>query len=653
MAIQQLNDEEIRTWSIQEKDRWWLENVFKGDMPQLTIRSALTGFLLGGVLSATNLYVGAKTGWTLGVGITSVILAFAMFKVMSQVGLAREFSILENNCMQSIATAAGYMAAPMTSSLGAYMLVTGEVLPVEVMMMWMVGLSLLGVLFAFPMKRRFINDEQHPFPEGRAAGVVMDTLHNSDATVGLFKARTLLWSAGIAGLVKFMQGEALMQAVQVRLLHLKHVVFHFPEFLDGWLYLGAAKLDLGAPAINGVSLKELTIRPELDVAMIGAGGLMGIRAGFSILLGAIINYFILAPAMIQNGDIKGMVNNSGELTFGFRKITEWALWGGVAMMVTASLVAFFAKPQVIVGALAGLFGKKKERSDLLRHIELPMGVFVVGIPVVGAAVVYMAHHYFGVEYWLGAIAVPLVFVFALIGANSTALTSITPTGALGKMTQLTYGALAPGNIKTNIMTAGITAEVSSNASNLLMDIKPGYMLGAKPRQQAIGHVIGIFAGALATVPLFKIMFLSNGADSAAKLANMQSEQYPMPAVSIWKGVAEILTEGLDKLPTSAIYAVAIGAAVGVILELIKIGSKNKFPITPVGVGLAFVIPFTTCLAMFTGAFAFWLLGKTYKNPESRGYRLFVDNQEPICAGIIAGAALIGIADVLTNVFLLT
>ena len=77
MAIKQLSDEQIRAWTLEQKDRWWLENVCKGDMPQLTFRSALTGMMLGGVLSLTNLYVGAKTGWTLGVGITSVILAFA------------------------------------------------------------------------------------------------------------------------------------------------------------------------------------------------------------------------------------------------------------------------------------------------------------------------------------------------------------------------------------------------------------------------------------------------------------------------------------------------------------------------------------------------------------------------------------------------
>ena len=89
MAIKHLTDEQIRSWTLEQKDRWWLENVWRGDMPQLTLRSGLTGMLIGGILSLTNLYVGAKTGWTLGVGITSVILAFAAFKLLSAIGLGK------------------------------------------------------------------------------------------------------------------------------------------------------------------------------------------------------------------------------------------------------------------------------------------------------------------------------------------------------------------------------------------------------------------------------------------------------------------------------------------------------------------------------------------------------------------------------------
>src|ERR1700692_3006891 len=116
MAIKQLTPEQIRTMSLEEKDAWWLANVYRGDMPQLTLRAALTGMLLGGLLSLTNLYLGARTGWSLGVGVTSVILSFALFKVLSRLWLGREMTVLENNAMQSVATAAGYTNAALFSS---------------------------------------------------------------------------------------------------------------------------------------------------------------------------------------------------------------------------------------------------------------------------------------------------------------------------------------------------------------------------------------------------------------------------------------------------------------------------------------------------------------------------------------------------------
>src|SRR5688572_18853974 len=128
MALLHLTEEQIRTWTREQKDRWWLENVFRGEMPQLTIRSAVTGFFLGGVLAATALYIAGKTGITIGVGLTSVILAFAMYRIMNSMGIARDFTILENNCTQSIVTPDGYIVTPLVSSLAAYMLVTGKII---------------------------------------------------------------------------------------------------------------------------------------------------------------------------------------------------------------------------------------------------------------------------------------------------------------------------------------------------------------------------------------------------------------------------------------------------------------------------------------------------------------------------------------------
>ena len=113
MALLQLTEEQIRGWTRAQKDEWWFSNVYRGDMAQLTVRSAATGFLLGGVLAATAMYIGAKTGISIGVGLTSVILAFAMYRLIAKAGFAGDFTILENNCTQSIATAAGYMIGPM------------------------------------------------------------------------------------------------------------------------------------------------------------------------------------------------------------------------------------------------------------------------------------------------------------------------------------------------------------------------------------------------------------------------------------------------------------------------------------------------------------------------------------------------------------
>jgi uncharacterized oligopeptide transporter (OPT) family protein len=634
VAIHELDEEQIRTWSLEQKDRWWLENVFRGDMPQLTLRSGLTGMLLGAVLSLTNIYVGAKTGWTLGVGITSVILAFAIFKALSKVGLAEEFTILENNAMQSIATAAGYMTSPLISSLAAYMMVTGYVIPLYQLAAWVIVLAILGVLFAFPFKRRFINDEQQPFPEGRAAGIVMDSLHHGDAATGLLKAKLLVFFGGLAAIVKLFQSEFIPAIVRI------------PEYLDDWAY----KLIGTTPELAKTPITNLTLRPELDLPMVGAGGLMGIRTGVSLLLGAAINYAILAPMMIERGDI--VPNAKGVI--GFKEVTFWALWCGVAMMTAASLVSFFAKPQILLAAFSKLTGNGGPKSDVLAHIELPLGVSFVGVPLLGVIVAWMANSFFGVEYWLSAVAIVLVFGFCLIAINSTALTSITPIGAMGKLTQLTFGVLAPGNKTVNLMTAAITGEVASHAANLLQDIKPGYMLGAKPRQQAVGHILGIIAGAVLSLPVFYLVFLQVPPDqlfdpNLKVTYQLDADQYPMPAATAWKAVADILAEGLSNLKYSAQIAALAGVLIGVALEIVRLLTRNRFPLSPVGIGLGFIIPFNTCLSMFAGSFLFWLAERLFSDKESKGNQVIVQNQEPICAGLIAGGALMGIAVAVLNV----
>lgn len=652
MALQHLTEEQVSTWSREQKDRWWLQNVFRGDMPQLTFRAAITGFLLGGILSATNLYVGAKTGWTLGVGITSVILAFSMFKILTRFG-AKDMTILENNCMQSIATSAGYMTGPLISGMAAYMMVENRPLPWMQMLWFNVILSLLGVLVAFPMKRRFINDEQQPFPEGRACGVVLDTLYSSDASVGMFKARTLGKAALIAGGLKFISGENIMRFLQERALGLKRS-WHLPENVDAWWYALADKGKLPIPRLAGVDIRQFGLTATTDLAMFGAGGLMGIRPAISMLVGMLLNFCVIVPWMITLGEIRARADGSFSR---IHVLNTWALWWGIAIMVTAALASLFARPKVIISAFRGLFRKKAAGEDVVAHIELPLWISYVGVPVIGAIGVWMIHSWFGVRWEFGALAVPLIILLTLIAANSTALTGITPTGSLSKIPQFLFGTLNPRHAPTNLMTALMSTEVASNASNLLMDIKPGYMLGAKPRQQAIGHCIGIFAGALASTPLFYLLFLADYRPGMNLQGVMVTDQFGFPSALQWKGVSDLVaavfSQGKSPIPASAVWAMAIAAVVGLGLELVRILRKKGFPLSPLALGLGVVIPPDSTIAMFAGAGFFWLMRRRYESrPGTQGFSLWIETQEPICAGLIAGAALVGITDVLVRVFLL-
>jgi uncharacterized oligopeptide transporter (OPT) family protein len=210
------------------------------------------------------------------------------------------------------------------------------------------------------------------------------------------------------------------------------------------------------------------------------------------------------------------------------------------------------------------------------------------------------------------------------------------------------------------MTAVMSAEVASNASNLLMDIKPGYMLGAKPRQQAIGHVIGIVAGALAATPLFFILFgLTNFDPASGKsvMDTMVTDKFSFPSALQWKGVSDLVTAvfgedgGRSLLSNSILWSMAIAAFAALVMEVLRIRTKNRFPLSPLAIGLGVVVPPDSSLMMFLGALLFWVAARRYgSQPQSRGYAVWVDSQEPICAGLIAGAALIGIGDILVKVF---
>jgi uncharacterized oligopeptide transporter (OPT) family protein len=395
----------------------------------------------------------------------------------------------------------------------------------------------------------------------------------------------------------------------------------------------------------------LGLRLTLDAAMLGIGGLMGIAVATSCLLGAFINFVILAPIMIQAGDIVARIGPTGAVIPISRAeiVNQWSLWWGVTMMVVGSLVSLLGRPEIF----KGLFKRsaKGDGTDVLKHIEFPLWISAVGVPIFSVLGAWVSHEFFGVPWLLAFISLPLIFVLSVICTNSMALTSWTPTGALSKITQFSMGAIDRTNPASNLIPAGMTAEISSNAANLLSDIKPGYMLGGKPRQQAIGHVIGIFSGAIACVPLFFLLFLQPDANGVRSVSTIVSDNFAFPAAMQWKGVAELITKGVSALPYSAVVSMIVAAVSAAAIEIARMVTKGRFPLSAVSIGLGVVLPPESTFAMWVGAMIFWVMRRNHPIKGSMGNRFWVEGMEPICAGLISGSALMGIGNAIVNVLL--
>jgi len=599
---------------------------------------------------------------------------------LSSTGICKDFTILENNCTQSIATAAGYMIGPLISSMAAYMLVSQKMPPHLHVFLWMVSVSVLGVLVAFPLKRRFINEEQMPFPEGRASGVVLDSLYTGHASAGMFKAKLLAVSAGLSAALQFAQSDGWMKLLQIKILHLH---WFFPSLfttvneagervpaprvlfsnLDDYYYWAMARLHVAAekyvPTLAGVDIRKYGLRLTLDASMVGVGGLMGMPVATSVLIGAFVNYVVLVPMAIRLGDIAPRVAADGVIVPLTRAemVNQWALWWAISMMIVGSLVSILSKPEMFIEPVKKFFAKKGAGAvasggaagagggvDVLKNIELPLWVSFIGVPIMSFVVVMLTHLFFGVPWGLALAALPLIFVLTIIGTNSMALTSWIPTGAMSKITQFTIGAIDRANPATNLMTGGMTSEIASNAANLLSDIKPGYMLGAKPRQQAIGHVIGIIAGGLASMFVFYWVIVNPDVPGVAF-----QDKFPMPAVIQWKGVSDLISHGLKQLPASAIISMASAAVVAIAVEIARIRTRGKFPLSAVSIGLGAVLPPGSALCMWAGAAFFWWMSRKNKTSGTKGHEIWVEGCESICAGLISGAALMGIGDAVLTV----
>jgi len=597
--------------SPEEIELKWYKEVYQGDsMKQLTLRSIVMGGFLGAFMSLSNLYIGLKTGWALGVAITSCVLSYSIWKTLRTLLpflFKSDMTILENNCMQSTASSAGYSTGgTMVSAISAYLIITGHHMSWLVLSLWTICLAALGVFIAIPMKRQMINIEQLKFPSGIAAAETLKSLHAKGAEAS-DKARAM----GVAGLfgaaIAFLRDKGIGS-------------FTIPSSLA---FPGTLK---------GEPLSKWTFSFDVSALMIAAGAIIGWKMAWSLLLGSVINYGVLAPWVAGLGAI--------DMTkLGYRAIVQWSTWGGASIMVTSGLFMFALQWKTVLRAFGGLtniFHKRPETvADPLAHVEVPSSWFITGTALSGLGCIMVLHYAFQTSWWMGLVAVIMTFFLAIVAARATGESDITPIGAMGKITQLTFGILSPSNMTTNLMTASVTAGAAGATADLLTDLKSGYLLGANPRKQFLAQFFGIFAGTLVVVPAFYIL--------VPNASVLGSDQWPAPSAQVWAAVARLLSNGIHSLHPAARMAMLVGGIIGIVIPLLEIAfpKHRKYIPSAMGLGLSMVIGFYNSFSMFLGGLLAMIFEKTYKTAAEK-YVI------PVSSGIIAGESLMGVAIALSD-----
>lgn len=553
------------------------------DEVQLSMRAVVVGCLVGGVVSCTNIYIGLKIGWSFGASIISAVLGFSAFAAVG-----KRLSVLETNTAQTAGSAAGLLAAIPAMNL------LGYEIPWPMLILWSLAVAFLGVFYAVPLRRQFVEVDKLRFPTGTATAETIMAMF-SEAAEALAKSRVLLATGLAAGL--FTLGTHFVPELESPPLH-------------EWFSIPLLTL-----------LATWSFRIYLGPSLLGAGLLIGPRVVLSLVLGAIVGWGVIGPFAQANGWAPGQVMDYKSGPRG------WILWPGVALMVSEALTSVAMSWKSFLRVLR--FRAGADNGQAPDEDAIPNSWWVGGLVLGSLLTVYIASNYFEIPWYLALLAVALSALLSAVATRSLGETDINPIGGMGKVTQLVFGVLHPGHLSSNLMAAAITGGGASQAADMMQDLRTGYLLRAAPRKQFIAQLCGICAGIVFAVPVYNLL------TSAYELGG---KELPAPAAFAWKAMAELLIKGPGALPEHAGVAVILATLLGLSLACLRtIDSIKAWVPSGLAMGIAFIIPAFYSLVMFYGLLAWWVWKRTF--PISADKFTYA-----VASGLIAGEGLMGIVN---------
>lgn len=588
---------------------------------ELTLRAIILGGLLTLMFTAANVYLGLKVGLTFATSIPAAVISMALLRYMAGA------TILENNIVQTIASAAGTLAAIIFVLPGLVMVGWWQGFPLlETTAITMLG-GILGVLFSVPLRRALVVDSDLPYPEGRAAAEVLQV--GAASAEGAAENRAGLSALAWNGLI----AAAFTLLTQMRIA---------AGEVSRWFSVGA-----GATGVAG----------GLGFALFGVGHLVGLSVGMAQLVGLITGWWVLLPILTQGvagpdaETIANTVFSADVRFFGAGVIAVAAIWtliriagpviGGIRSAMAASAARHAGTALAVEEQdmpVAWVFG-----GSLFLLIPIAWLLFSVlsGGPLAGASLALVAGALVFIVVVGLMIASVTGYMAGLIGASNSPVSGIGILAIIAS-SLLILGLLGRGGggeasaamVAYALIVTGIVFGIATIANDNLQDLKTGQLVGATPWKQQVALIIGVVFGSLIVPPVLNVLNESLGFVGAPGAG-------PNALAAPQAGLISSLAEGVlgGDLNWSMLGWGAL-AGVGFIIVDALLGRMGKLRLPPLAIGIGIYLPMAVILPVVLGSIGGWFYDRWALQRSNSAFALRMGVLT--ATGMIVGESLFGV-----------
>lgn len=578
-------------------------------LPELTFRGMFLGMLITVIFTASNVYLGLKVGLTFSSSIPAAVISMAILRMF------KNSNILENNMVQTQASAAGTLSAIIFILPGLLMLGYWQGFPFwQTLLLCACGGS-LGVLFTIPLRRAMVVNSDLPYPEGRAAAEILkvgseirrEEAAGEDTSKKETGMKDIVLGTGMAGIFSFCANG----------LHIASSEF------SHWIQIGKAvtQLPMG-----------------FSMALLGAGYLIGIASGIAILTGTLLAWVIFVPYLTSV-----ISPAEGQSAAAFAQ----AIWAQKVRFIGAGCIGIaaiwtlirLAKPVVdgIKMSINAIRANDTEEKQILHHTDIDMSPKSVGI----VFLVILAGLFVTFYSFVSAAGLPttVTIIYIVVGILVAMLMGFFVAAACGYMAGLIGTSASPisgigilGIIVSSLVVLGIgssfgvfatpegtqfatalaifiTAVIVSIAAisnDNLQDLKTGYIVGATPWKQQVALILGSVIGAFAIAPVLNLLYQAYGFTGALPRAGMDpSQALAAPQATLMTTIAQgIFSASLDW--NYILFGIVVGIAAIIVDMLLKSHTKS-LALPPLAIGMGIYLPPTLEIPLVIGSVMGWFI----------------------------------------------